>query len=112
MSRTPQRRGERKFIQVGSIWTNGSQDVKVMFVQSYGDYRYIVYRIVGQTYKRLKDETAKPRYELPYYETPLDDLTFSLRFDAKVVRKEELKVLAEVAKRDLEEGKMKNVTWA
>lgn len=97
MSRTPQRRGERKFIATGSIWTNGSTDVVVIEVKSYGDYKYVTYRF---THKR------KPEPQ------PLDDMTFALRYDAKTVRKDEIKAEAQVIKRDLEDGKVKNVTWA
>lgn len=97
MARTPQRRGERKLIQVSSVWTDGSNDVTVVSVQTYGEYRYITYRY---THKR------KPEPQ------PLDELTFALRYDAKVVRKDEVKVLAKVASSPTDDGKIKHVGWA
>lgn len=109
MSRTPARVSERKMIQVGSIWTNGSTDVRVMHVQVFGDYRYIVYRVVGQTYKRPKD--VNPTFAQPYYETPLDDHTFSLRFDAKIVRKDAVKAAELVRTTEDQSGKVKSVGW-
>lgn len=97
MSRTPQRRGERKLITVGSVWTNGSQDVVVTDVKRFDKYVYITYRLSN---KRRPEPT------------PLDDMTFALRYDAKVVRKDEVKVMAQVAQRPDDSGKVKNVTWA
>lgn len=96
MARTPARRGERKMIAVGSVWGNGSTTVTVRKVTQYGDYRYVTYRIDG----RKTDEQ------------PIDDHTFALRYDAKVVHKSEIKVTAQVIKAEDESGKTRNVTWA
>lgn len=96
MARTPARRGERKWIEVGSVWTDGHTDVEVTNVQVYAEYRYVVYRIRGT------------RTTLG----PIDDHTFSLRYTAKCVRKDEVRTLATEIKSDPDAGKVRVVGWA
>lgn len=94
MARTPQRRGERKLIQVGSVWTNHTDDVTIVKVQDFGGYRYITY----------KDSDG-------IMSAPMDDLTFALRYDAKIVHKPRLEATPEIRMKDENSGKVKNVTW-
>lgn len=96
MARTPTRVSERKLVQVGSIWTDGSNDVRVVSVQQFDKYRYITYRY---TNKRTKEQ-------------PLDDLTFALKFTAKVVRASELPKVESKPSVDSDAGKIKHVSWA
>jgi predicted lipoprotein len=92
----PQRRGERKLVAVGTIWTDGSTDVKVMAVQSWGDYKYVTYRKDG---RRTNED-------------PIDIAAFTLRYTAKVVAKTEVKANAMEIKADPDSGKIRSVGWA
>jgi hypothetical protein len=92
----PQRRGERKLVTVGSIWTDGSTDVTVMAVKSFDEYVYITYR----------------RDDRRTNEDPLDLTAFVHRYTAKSVRKSEAKrnLEAEI-KADPDSGKIRSLGW-
>lgn len=94
MARTPARVSERRMITRGSVWTDGSNDVQVYDIVTFGEYRYITYVIVGTDIKSQ----------------PVDDHTFALRFTAKVVRKDDVKTLAATSSQS-NDGKVKMTGW-
>lgn len=92
----PQRRGERKLVVKGSVWTSDTYgDVTVMAVQSYGDLTYVTYRRDGRKSN----------------EDPIDLTAFALRFTAKIVAKTEVKANAREIEADPDSGKIRSVGW-